>query len=127
MPAPPASALTNSKSVPRRPANSMNPLSSLGLRGRVRPAVAFIALWVTGCAGYHLGPTNGVVAGAKTGQVNPFFNQTLEPPPTDPVNPPMRQKEQRDGPYQPDSKGRADNLGHGSPTRYSRVEGTHAA
>ncbi len=105
----------------------MNPLSSLGLRGRVQPAVALIALWVTGCAGYHLGPTNGVVAGEKSVQVNPFINQTLEPRLTDAVTSQMRKEVQRDGTYQLDSKGDADIVVSGSLTSYQRVEVTLAA
>jgi hypothetical protein len=33
----------------------------------------------SGCAGYHLGPTNGLRSGERSVQVNPFVNQTLEP------------------------------------------------
>ena len=32
----------------------------------------------SGCAGYKLGPTNGVEAGAKTIQLVPFSNQTFQ-------------------------------------------------
>src|ERR1043165_2687288 len=38
-----------------------------------------LGIGLTGCAGYHLGPTNGVRAGERSVQVNPFVNQTIEP------------------------------------------------
>src|SRR6266704_2790712 len=37
------------------------------------------AVLSAGCAGYHLGSTNGVRAGERSVQVNPFVNQTIEP------------------------------------------------
>jgi hypothetical protein len=39
----------------------------------------FAALMLAGCAGYHLGPVNGAVAGEKSIEVLPFNNQTLQP------------------------------------------------
>ena len=37
------------------------------------------ALLLTGCAGYKVGPSNGLEAGAHSIQINPPANQTLEP------------------------------------------------
>ena len=37
------------------------------------PALLFLAL--CGCAGYRLGPVNGVAAGEKSVQVRPVLNQ----------------------------------------------------
>src|SRR5437899_4621330 len=42
-------------------------------------AIVAVGVLVAGCAGYHLGSTNGVPAGERSVQVNPFLNQTLEP------------------------------------------------
>ena len=41
--------------------------------------VGLVALGGSGCAGYKLGPVNGQTAGAKSVQINPFTNTTLEP------------------------------------------------
>ncbi len=105
----------------------MKALLSLGWGGRARPAVALVALCVTGCAGYHLGPTNGLAAGEKSVQINPFINQTLQPRLTDAVTSQMRKELQRDGTYQLASNGDADIVLSGTLTSYQRVEVTLAA
>src|SRR5580765_5671449 len=38
-----------------------------------------LQLFLSGCAGYKLGPVNGETAGSKSVQVMPFSNKTLEP------------------------------------------------
>jgi hypothetical protein len=85
---------------------------------------AFLAIWVAGCAGYHLGPTNGLAAGEKSVQVSPFVNQTLQPRLTDAVTAQMRKELQRDGTYQLVSNGDADIVVSGTLTSYQRVEVT---
>ena len=42
-------------------------------------ALLSVALLSNGCAGYRLGPTNGLAAGEKSIQIIPFANQTMEP------------------------------------------------
>jgi hypothetical protein len=60
----------------------------------------FIAgMFLAGCAGYHLGPVNGVEAGAKTVEVQPFNNQTLQPRFGDDMTQALREKFQSDGTY----------------------------
>jgi hypothetical protein len=54
---------------------------------------------LTGCAGYHLGAVNGAVAGAKTVEVLPFNNQTLQPRLGDAVTQALREQLQVDGTY----------------------------
>jgi hypothetical protein len=100
---------------------------SLGRKAWVWLALALVALCFTGCAGYHLGPTNGVAAGEKSVQINPFINQTLQPRLTDAVTSQMRKEVQRDGTYQLASKGDADIVLSGTLTSYQRVEVTLAA
>ena len=56
-----------------------------------------IACLVTGCAGYHLGPVNGSVAGEKSIQILPFNNQTLQPRLGDALTQSLRQRVQQDG------------------------------
>jgi hypothetical protein len=85
-----------------------------------------LPLLLTGCAGYQLGPTNGMAAGEKSVQVSPFVNQTLQPRLTDAVTSQMRKELQRDGTYQLVSNGSADILVSGTLTTYQRTEVTLA-
>ena len=90
-------------------------------------ALAGLALGLCGCAGYRLGPTNGLAAGEKSIQVNPFPNQTLEPRLTDAVTQQLRKALQRDGTYQLATHGDGDIVVSGSLTRYTRNEVTLAS
>ena len=51
-----------------------------------------VALALTGCAGYQLGPTNGAAAGGGSVQVMPFSNQTMEPHLAETVTAEMRRR-----------------------------------
>lgn len=82
---------------------------------------------VIGCAGYRLGPPNGMVAGEKTVQINPLANRTLEPHLTDTVTEQLRQEVQRDGTFKLNSHGGADLILTGAITRFQRNEVTFAA
>src|SRR5436190_6580418 len=62
-------------------------------------AVASAAVWLTGCAGYKLGPTNGIPAREKSVQVKPFSDETLQPRVADAVNQQIRKELMRDGTY----------------------------
>jgi hypothetical protein len=69
----------------------------------MRPLI-FFAICVTaflsaGCAGYHLGPVNGAVAGEKSVEIVPFNNQTLQPRLGDAVTQALRERMQTDGTY----------------------------
>ena len=75
-----------------------------------------------GCAGYKLGPANGLTAGEKTIQVNPFSNQTLEPRLGDAVTIALRNGLQRDGTFRLSTHGRPDVAVSGVITRYNRQE-----
>lgn len=57
------------------------------------------AVLLCGCAGYHLGPVNGAVAGDKTVEVLPFNNQTLQPRLGDALTQALRERLQVDGTY----------------------------
>jgi len=94
---------------------------------RAERVVALLALCVAGCAGYHLGPTNGLAAGDKSVQINPFVNQTLQPRLTDVMTSQMRKELQRDGTYRLASSGEADIIVNGSLTNYQRFEVTFAS
>src|ERR1035437_299766 len=60
-------------------------------------AVSAVAALLAGCAGYHLGPVNGAVAGEKSVEVLPFNNQTLQPRLGDAVTQALRERLQTDG------------------------------
>jgi hypothetical protein len=69
------------------------------MRFAIVPALCAAALLVVGCAGYRLGPVNDEVAGAKSVQILPFNNQTLEPRLGDAVTQAVREQVQTDGTY----------------------------
>jgi len=82
------------------------------------------ALLLTGCAGYQLGPTNGLAAGEKSVQIAPFVNATLQPRLTDYVTSQLRKELQKDGTYRLATHGDADIILSGRMTRYDRSEVT---
>jgi hypothetical protein len=82
--------------------------------------LALLAL--SGCAGYTLGPTNGVAAGEKSLQLTPFSNQTMEPRFGDDVTTALRRELQRDGTYRLATHGDADIVVTGVLTKYDRHE-----
>jgi hypothetical protein len=83
-----------------------------------------LVLTLCGCAGYQLGPTNGVAAGARSVQITPFVNKTLEERLSDPVTFELRKELQRDGTYKLATHGDADIILSGVLTRYDRQEVT---
>ncbi len=89
--------------------------------------VGLVALGGSGCAGYKLGPVNGVAAREKSVQVNPFSNQTLEPRLGDAVTAQLRKELQREGTYQLASHESGDIVVGGTVTRYVRQEISFAA
>jgi hypothetical protein len=89
--------------------------------------VGLVALGGSGCAGYKLGPVNGLAARAKSVQINPFANQTLEPRLGDAVTSQLRIELQRDGTYQLASHNDGDIVVNGVVTRYIRIEVSFSA
>jgi hypothetical protein len=84
--------------------------------------LALLSLFVVvlvGCAGYQLGPTNGMEAGQKSVLVKPFSNQTMEPRLGDAVTVQMRKELQRDGSFHLASS-RGDVVLSGAITHYDR-------
>jgi len=81
-----------------------------------------LALLPSGCAGYRLGPTNGVAAGEKSIQIIPFANHTMEPRLGDAVTIQMRKQLQRDGTYRLATHEDGDILVSGAVTHYRRQE-----
>jgi hypothetical protein len=90
--------------------------------GALAPLLALAGLLVlaTGCAGYRLGPVNGLGARDKTIQVEPFSNQTLEPHLTDEVTFQVRKQLDRNGTYRLATSDPGDIVVTGVITRYIR-------
>jgi hypothetical protein len=63
------------------------------------PALVLAAWLLGGCAGYHLGPVNNATAGARSVEVTPFNNQTLQPRLGDAVTQALREQLQSDGTF----------------------------
>jgi hypothetical protein len=76
----------------------------------------------TGCAGYTLGPTNGLAPREKSVQISPFVNHTLEPRLTDAVTAQMHKQLQRDGTFQLASHDPGDIVLSGVITHFQRHE-----
>jgi hypothetical protein len=79
-------------------------------------AAAFLA----GCAGYKLGPTNGLPAGSRSVEVRSFVNKTREPRITEYLAASMRKQLQQDGSFRLETSGRGDILITGEITRFDR-------
>jgi hypothetical protein len=78
------------------------------------------AIWLTGCASYHFGPVNGVIAGEKSIEILPFNNQTFQPRLGDAVTQALRERLQTDGTYHLATQGPGDVVVTGVITRYNR-------
>jgi len=76
---------------------------------------------LAGCAGYKLGPTNGLPAGSRSIQVRPFANKTREPRVTEYLSISMRKQLQQDGTYRLETSTRPDILVTGEIIRFVRT------
>lgn len=79
-----------------------------------------LALGASGCAGYRVGPTNGVEAKAQSVQVSPFSNQTLEPRLGEAVTISLRKILQQDGTYRLETRSDGDVVVSGRIVRFDR-------
>ena len=90
----------------------------------MRPLISFAicaaVILSAGCAGYHLGPVNGTVAGGKSIEIVPFNNQTLQPRLGDAVTQALRERMQTDGTYRLTTRGPGDVVVTGVITSYKR-------
>ena len=130
----PSNALNLSRSERNAPASNLAgvardaTLPILLAAGRTlagRLGLLALFLWLpllAGCAGYRLGPSNGMAVGDKSVQIRPFANQTLEPRLTDALTQELRRELQRDGTFQLASSDDADIVVSGVITRYNRRE-----
>jgi hypothetical protein len=85
-----------------------------------------VALLLAGCAGYKVGPSNGMAAGSRSVEIAPPVNQTLEPRVTEELSHSLRKEIQRDGTYRLDTKGNGDVIVKATVTRYHRQALTFA-
>ena len=103
-------------------------MTAPGQRGSWRSAcgtavlLACVALGWSGCAGYQLGPTNGLRAGEKSIQINPVVNATMEPRLGPAVSQALRQELQRDGTFRLSTRGDGDVVVNTEIVRYTRRE-----
>ena len=79
------------------------------------------AVALAGCASYHLGPVNGAEAGAKSIEVQPFNNQTLQPRLGDAFTQSLRERLQADATYHLATHGPGDISVSGVIRQYSRL------
>jgi hypothetical protein len=83
--------------------------------------VLLLALLLQGCAGYHVGPTGGQTAGARSIQVDFFHNKTLEPRLSTAVASALRKAIQFDGTYHLNTTGTGDVVVTGTISQYERA------
>ncbi|HXG48383.1 MAG TPA: LPS assembly lipoprotein LptE, partial [Methylomirabilota bacterium] len=90
----------------------------------MRSGLAMLLLAVAaigqGCAGYRLGPTNGVAARSQSVQVNPFINETIEPRLGEAVTHALRKALQQDGTFSLDTSNSGDVIVTGRIVRWDR-------
>jgi|SRR4030095_4042163 Lipopolysaccharide-assembly len=72
------------------------------------------------CAGYRLGPTNGQSAGARSIQVNPFYNRTIEPRLIESLAFALRKQLQQDGTFTLETDNAGDVIVSGTILNYER-------
>jgi hypothetical protein len=82
--------------------------------------IVLIAALVAGCAGYKLGPTNGLPAGSRSVEVRSFLNKTREPRITEYVAASMRKQFQQEGSLRLETSGRGDIVVTGVIIRFDR-------
>lgn len=82
---------------------------------------SFLALALAGCAGYKLGPSNGIPAGSRSVEVNAFINRTREPRISDYLASSMRRLLQEDGTFRLETQGGADIIMTGEILRFDRT------
>ncbi len=111
-----------SRQAARRPMDRAGGWGLLSLRGRWVFWLLPLALLVAGCAGYKLGPTNGLRSGERSIQVNPFANKVLEGIRLgEPVTIALRRQLQQDDTYRLDTHDDGDIVVSGVIVGYDRA------
>jgi hypothetical protein len=86
-----------------------------------RGTLFILALALAGCAGYKLGPTNGMAAGSRSIGLRPFRNQTREPRVTEYLSISMRKQLLQDGTFRLETAGSPDIRVSGVIMRFDRT------
>ena len=81
---------------------------------------AAVAILLTGCAGYKVGPSNGMEAGSRSIEFAPPVNKTLEPRVSEALAQALRKQVQRDGTYRLETRGSGDVIVTSTLTEYHR-------
>jgi hypothetical protein len=89
-------------------------------RWRCALGTAVLAAFLGGCAGYHLGPSNGLAAREQSVYVEPFVNDTIQPRLEDDITRAIRSGLQREGTYRVGHKRDSDIIVQGVIKTYSR-------
>ncbi|MEY2411087.1 MAG: hypothetical protein QOF48_3757 [Verrucomicrobiota bacterium] len=76
---------------------------------------------LSGCGGYRLGPTGGQKAGARSIQINPFVNHTIEPRLADALTHSLRRQIQQDGTFRLNTSRDGDIVVNGAIIKYDRL------
>jgi hypothetical protein len=79
-----------------------------------------LTIALSGCAGYKLGPTNGVAPGTRTVKFTPFSNRTQEPRVTEYLSTSLRKLLLQDGTFHLETSGSPDILVSGEITKFDR-------
>lgn len=106
--------------TPPPPNASPSPESRFPRRAALAICWVGSLLLLGGCAGYTLGPTNGMAAGSRSVQINLFGNQTQEPRLAEPIANAIRKRVQQDGTFQLATHGTADVIVDGTLVGYQR-------
>src|SRR5688572_29157330 len=106
--------------MPKKPSSALRKSRNGGSLCRAEFALLVLALSFCGCAGYRLGPTNGIAAGSRSVQVALFQNATTEPRLTEPLATALRRTIQQDGTYRLATHGDADIILEGAITEFDR-------
>ena len=83
-------------------------------------ALGLICLLAVACAGYRIGPSNGLSAGSKSIEIRLFQNNTLEPRLSEAIGTAVRRNIQRDGTFRLETRGDADIVVTGTIKRFER-------
>jgi hypothetical protein len=84
--------------------------------------ILLLSLFLCGCAGYRVGPTNGREAGEQSVQVVPFLNHSSEPGLADELTGALRKSIQNDGTMRLETQDVADLVVQGVITQFNRRE-----
>lgn len=119
--------VTNPNSGARKPGPTAARLVPSPVSARSSSAIRhspFIILLIltacAGCAGYRLGPSGGQIAGARSIQINPFVNQTIEPRLSDALTHALRKQIQQDGTFRLNTANDGDIIVTGAILKYDR-------